>query len=55
MSSLIWLRGTGLPLLCLFANGLVYSQTLLDPALRLNQTDMAALESGEFRDDLPAK
>src|SRR5215831_6162800 len=55
MSSLIWLRRTGLPLLCLFAHGLVYSQTLLDPALRLNQTDMAALESGEFRDELPCK
>jgi hypothetical protein len=55
MSSLIWLRTAGVPLLCLFAHGLVYSQTLLDPALRLNQTDMAVLESGEFRDDLPCK
>src|SRR5215467_16074706 len=55
MSSLVWLRRTGLPLLCLLANGLVYSQTLLDAALRLNQTDMAVLESDEFRDDLPCK
>jgi hypothetical protein len=55
MSSLIWLRAAGVLPLCLFADGLVYSQTLLDPALRLNETDMAVLESGEFRDDLPCK
>jgi hypothetical protein len=55
MSSLRWLRRTGLPLLCLFAHGMVYSQARLDPDLRLNQTVMAVLESGEFRDDLPCK
>jgi hypothetical protein len=51
----MWSRRTGLPLLYLFANGMVYSQSLLGPALRLNQTDSAVLESGEFRDDLPCK
>jgi hypothetical protein len=55
MSSLIWLQRTSLPLLYLSACGMVYSQELLDPAFRLNQTDMAVLESGEFRDDLPCK
>jgi len=55
MSSLIWLRRTGLPLLYLFAHCLVYSQALLDPAFRLHQTDMAVLESDEFRHDLPCK
>src|SRR5215831_19094570 len=55
MGSLIWLRRTGLPVLYLFAQSLVYSQELLDHALRLHQTDMAVLESGEFLDDLPCK
>src|SRR6516165_1361826 len=55
MSSLILLRRTGLPLLFLLAHSVVCSQALLDPAFRLNQTDMAVLESSEFRDDLPCK
>jgi hypothetical protein len=55
MSSWICLRRTGLPLLCLFVHRVVYSQALLDPAFRPNQTEMAILESGEFRDDLPCK
>src|SRR5215472_5408664 len=55
MSLSIWLRRSGLPLLYLFGHGLVYSQELLDPAFRLHQTDMAVLESDEFRDDLPCK
>jgi len=55
MSSLRWLRRTGLPLLYLFAQGLVYSQARLDPGLWLNQTDVAVFESGEFRDELPCK
>src|SRR5215831_7084904 len=55
MSLSIWLRRSGLPLLYLFGHGLVYSQELLDPAFRLHQTDIAVLESDEFRDDLPCK
>jgi hypothetical protein len=55
MSLLRCLQRTRLPLLYLFAHGLVYSQELLDPALRLQQTDMAVLESDEFYDDLPCK
>jgi hypothetical protein len=52
---LIWLRRTGLPLLYLFTDGLVYSQTLLDPAFHLLQTDTAVLQSDEFRDNLQCK
>jgi hypothetical protein len=55
MSLLRWLRRTGVPLLYLFTHGPVYSQAQLDPDLWLNQTDMAVLESSEFRDDLPCK
>jgi hypothetical protein len=55
MSSLICLRRGGLALLCLFVHDVMYSQALLDSAFRLNQTDLAVLESGEFRDDLPCK
>src|SRR5262249_4419729 len=55
MSSVIWLRRTGLPLLYLFVYGPVYSQAPLDLAFRLHQSDMAVLESGEFGDDLPCK
>jgi hypothetical protein len=55
MSSLTWLRRTGLPLLYLFAHGLIYSQALLAPAFQLHQTDTAILQSDEFRDDLPCK
>jgi len=55
MSSLIWLRRTGLPLLYLFSHGLAYSQAPLDPAFQLLQTDLAVLQSDEFRDDLPCK
>jgi hypothetical protein len=54
MNSSIWLRRTGLPLY-LFFTGAVYSQELLDPAFRLNQTDKAVLESGDFRDELPCR
>ena len=55
MSSLIRSRRTGLPVLYLFAQSLVYSQELLDHALRLHQTDMAVLESDEFHHDLACK
>jgi hypothetical protein len=55
MSTLKWLRRTGLLLLCFFTHGLVYSQALLDPGLQFFQTDIAALESDEFRDDLPCQ
>ena len=55
MSPLIGLRRTGLPVLFLLVRGVGYSQTVLDTAFRLNQTDMAILESSEFREDLPCK
>jgi hypothetical protein len=55
MSLSIWLRTSGLPLLYLFAHGLVYSQALMEPAFRLNQTDKVVLESRKFRDELPCK
>src|SRR5215471_892376 len=55
MSSLRWLRRAGLPSLYLFTHGLVHSQALLDPSFRLHQSDMAVLQSGEFRDDLACK
>jgi hypothetical protein len=34
---------------------LVYSQALLEPAFQLHQTDLAVLQSDEFRDDVPCK
>jgi hypothetical protein len=55
MSPLIGLRRTGLPVLFLLVRGVMCSQTVLDTAFRLNQTDMAILESSEFREDLPCK
>jgi hypothetical protein len=39
----------------LFARSLAYSQVLLDPALRLHQSDLAVLESDALRDELPCK
>jgi len=55
MSPLIGLRRTGLPVLFLLVRGVMYSQTVLETAFRLNQADMAILESSEFREDLPCK
>jgi hypothetical protein len=55
MSSLKWLQRAGVLLVFLFVRGLAYSQVLLDPALRLHQSDLAVLEADEFRDELPCK
>lgn len=49
------LRGIILPLLFASTSGLGLSQVLLDPALRLQQSDMAVLESDEFRRELPCR
>jgi len=55
MNSWIWLRRAGLLVVLLFARSLAYSQVLLDPALRLHQSDLAVLESDALRDELPCK
>jgi hypothetical protein len=58
MASIYWLkksfvaRATPLPLLYLSAASLGLSQTVLDPALRFHHSDIAVLESDEFRNDL---
>ena len=55
MSSWTWLQRAGLLLVFLFTRSFAYSQVLLDPGLRLHQSELAVLEADEFRDELPCK